>query len=72
MSDELHMIDEEAPGAKDRPSDPPADKPKYKSWRKKYRKMKTRFDEVLKDNNTLFIEEQKLEALNKRLQEQNE
>jgi len=71
MSDELHMI-EEAPGAKDRPSDPSADKPKYKSWRKKYRKMKTRFDEVLKDNNTLFIEEQKLEALNKRLQEQNE
>jgi len=71
MSDEQHM-NEEAPAAKGSPSDPLADKPKYKSWRKKYRKMKARFDEVLKDNNTLFIEEQKLEALNKRLQEQNE
>ena len=47
-------------------------KPKYKSWRKKYRKMKARFDDVMKDNSTMFKEEQKLEALSKRLQEQNE
>ena len=47
-------------------------KPKYKSWRKKYRKMKVRFDDVMKDNTTMFREEQKLEALSKRLQEQNE
>ena len=51
---------------------PPADKLKYKSWRKKYRKMKAHFDQVLKENNASFIEEQKLETLNKRLQEQNE
>jgi hypothetical protein len=51
---------------------PSTDKPKYKSWRKKYRKMKAHFDDVLKENNTLFVEEQKLDALNKRLQEQNE
>jgi len=50
----------------------PEQKPKYKSWRKKYRKMKARFDDVIKDNNTLYKEEQKLEALSKRLQEQNE
>ena len=47
-------------------------KPKYKSWRKKYRKMKARFDDVIKDNNTMFKEESKLEALSKRLQEHNE
>lgn len=53
-------------------SKPYADKPKYKSWRKKYRKMKARFDEVLKENNASFVEEQKLENLCKRLQEVNE
>jgi hypothetical protein len=47
-------------------------KPKYRSWRKKYRKMKTHFDQVMKESNTLFIDEQKLDALSKRLQEQNE
>ena len=47
-------------------------KPKYRSWRKKYRKMKTRFDDVMKDSNQLFVDEQKLESLSKRLQEQNE
>ena len=51
---------------------PPPEKQKYKSWRKKYRKMKAHFDEVLKENNASFVEEQKLHALNKRLQEQNE
>ena len=54
------------------PSDRLPPKPKYKSWRKKYRKMKAHFDDVLKENNASFIEEQKLEVLNKRLQEQNE
>jgi hypothetical protein len=47
-------------------------KPKYRSWRKKYRKMKSHFDHVMKESNTLFIDEQKLDALSKRLQEQNE
>ncbi|KAI5203715.1 hypothetical protein E4T38_04925 [Aureobasidium subglaciale] len=47
-------------------------KPKYRSWRKKYRKMKTHFDDVMKESNSLFVEEQKLEVLSKRLQEQNE
>lgn len=47
-------------------------RPKYKSWRKKYRKMKTRFDDVMKANSNMFKEEQKLESLAKRLQEQNE
>lgn len=47
-------------------------KPRYKSWRKKYRKMKARFDDMMKSSSTMFKEEQKLEALSKRLQEQNE
>ncbi|TKX23720.1 putative IEC3 subunit of the Ino80 complex [Elsinoe australis] len=47
-------------------------RPKYKSWRKKYRKMKTRFDDVMKANSNMFKEEQKLESLAKRLQEQND
>ncbi|KAF2221844.1 IEC3 subunit of the Ino80 complex, chromatin re-modelling-domain-containing protein [Elsinoe ampelina] len=47
-------------------------RPKYKSWRKKYRKMKARFDDTMKTNSTMFKEEQKLEALAKRLQEQND
>jgi len=47
-------------------------KPRYRSWRKKYRKMKTHFDNVIKESNSLFIDEQKLDALSKRLQEQNE
>lgn len=50
----------------------PGLKPKYKSWRKKYRKMKVRFDDMMKDNSTMFKEEEKLELLSKRLQEQNE
>jgi hypothetical protein len=50
----------------------PQVKPKYRSWRKKYRKMKTHFDDVIKESNSLFVDEQKLEALSKRLQEQNE
>lgn len=47
-------------------------RPKYRSWRKKYRKMKARFDDVMKESNSLFVDEQKLDALSKRLQEQNE
>ncbi|THY22725.1 hypothetical protein D6D01_06198 [Aureobasidium pullulans] len=47
-------------------------KPKYRSWRKKYRKMKTHFDDVMKESNSLFVDEQKLDALSKRLQEQND
>ncbi|GAB7350005.1 hypothetical protein MBLNU459_g0681t1 [Dothideomycetes sp. NU459] len=47
-------------------------RPKYRSWRKKYRKMKSRFDDVLRENNSLFVEEQRLEVLSKRLQEQND
>lgn len=47
-------------------------KPRYRSWRKKYRKMKTHFDDVMKESNSLFVDEQKLDALSKRLQEQNE
>ncbi|KAL1310598.1 hypothetical protein AAFC00_000873 [Neodothiora populina] len=71
MSDDEHIV-AGAPDATIEDLDPPAHKPKYKSWRKKYRKMKTHFDQVLKDNNSLFVEEQKLETLNKRLQEQND
>jgi hypothetical protein len=50
----------------------PETKPRYRSWRKKYRKMKSHFDHVMKESNTFFIDEQKLDALSKRLQEQNE
>lgn len=42
----------------------------YKSWRKKYRKMRTRFDLVLEENKRMFRDEQKLEELAKRLQEE--
>lgn len=70
------MSDEEivagAPGATSTDARDGELRPKYRSWRKKYRKMKTRFDDVIKDSNSLFVDEQKLEALSKRLQEQNE
>lgn len=71
MSDEEQIM-AGACGATETEVQPAPNKPKYKSWRKKYRKMKTTFDDVLKENNSLFVEEQKLEALNRRLQEQNE
>lgn len=74
MSDEEQMVTGEAAAATTTTEelDAPPNKPKYKSWRKKYRKMKAHFDDVLKENNSSFVEEQKLEALCKRLQEQNE
>lgn len=40
--------------------------------RKKYRKMRVRFDERMRESNTLFREEHKAIALARRLQEQNE
>lgn len=54
------------------PELPREERPKYKSWRKKYRKMKVHFDERLKFNNRLYKEEQKLEALARRIRESNE
>lgn len=60
------------PGATTADLQVPDVKPKYKSWRKKYRKMKHKFDDVMKESNNLFKDEQKLENLSKRLQEQNE
>ncbi|KAI5262484.1 amino acid transporter [Aureobasidium subglaciale] len=70
------MSDEEivagAPGATSLDARGSELKPKYRSWRKKYRKMKTHFDDVMKESNSLFVEEQKLEVLSKRLQEQND
>ena len=42
------------------------------SCRKKYRKMRVRFDERMRESNTLFREEHKAIALARRLQEQNE
>lgn len=60
------------PGATSADLRAPDLKPKYKSWRKKYRKMKFKFEDVMKDSNNLYKEEKKLEALSKRLQEQNE
>lgn len=47
-------------------------KPKYKSWRKKFRKMKVQFDDSMRFNSHMFKEEQKLEALAKRIRESNE
>ncbi|KAK4991781.1 hypothetical protein LTR50_001598 [Elasticomyces elasticus] len=47
-------------------------KPKYKSWRKKYRKLKCNFDEGIRESNSMFREEQKLSALARRIQEQND
>ncbi|KAJ9619848.1 hypothetical protein H2203_008119 [Taxawa tesnikishii (nom. ined.)] len=60
------------PGATSADLRAPDLKPKYKSWRKKYRKMKFKFEDVMKDSNNLYKEEKKLEALSKRLQEQND
>ncbi|KAF2151858.1 hypothetical protein K461DRAFT_279369 [Myriangium duriaei CBS 260.36] len=48
------------------------ERPKYKSWRKKFRKMKLRFDAEMRDNTSLFKDEQKLESLARRLRESNE
>ena len=70
MSDDEIVVTASAP---DKTADPsPESRPKYKSWRKKFRKMKIRFDDTMKINSTMFKEEQKLEALAKRLQEENE
>jgi len=43
-----------------------------RSWRKKYRKMKLRFDKAMDESSSLFRECHKLEAMAKRLQEENE
>lgn len=72
----FRMSDEEIvagpPGATTTDARTGESRPKYRSWRKKYRKMKARFDDVMKESNSLFVDEQKLDALSKRLQEQNE
>ncbi|EKG14463.1 hypothetical protein MPH_08312 [Macrophomina phaseolina MS6] len=52
--------------------DAPAKPPSVRSWRKKYRKMRVRFDERMRESNTLFREEHKAIALARRLQEQND
>ncbi|KAI5207896.1 amino acid transporter [Aureobasidium subglaciale] len=76
-STSIHIMSDEeivagAPGATSLDARGSELKPKYRSWRKKYRKMKTHFDDVMKESNSLFVEEQKLEVLSKRLQEQND
>ncbi|KAF4555911.1 Hypothetical protein D9617_2g058760 [Elsinoe fawcettii] len=71
MAEEDTVMETTAP-APATSNDAPESRPKYKSWRKKYRKMKARFDDVMKTNSTMFKEEQKLDALAKRLQEQND
>lgn len=43
-----------------------------RSWRKKYKKMKLRFDKAMDQSNALFKDCHKLEAMAKRLQEENE
>lgn len=43
-----------------------------RSWRKKYRKMKLKFDKAMDESNKLFTDCHKLDALAKRLQEENE
>ena len=45
-------------------------RPRYKSWRKKYRKMRHKFDGALEENKRWYTEEQKLEGLARRLQEE--
>lgn len=72
MSDEEQVVGRPAGATPGEEQPSPPNKPRYKSWRKKYRKMKARFEDLLKENNSLFVDEQKLDALNKRLQEQNE
>ncbi|KAK8244050.1 IEC3 subunit of the Ino80 complex, chromatin re-modelling-domain-containing protein [Phyllosticta capitalensis] len=78
----MASIDEESSHMREDPSlprPPPvnettdaAARPAFKSWRKKYRKMRMRFDERMRESNSLFREEQKATALVKRLQEQND
>ena len=46
------------------------ERPRYKSWRKKYRKMHATYDATYEENRTLFKEEQRLEAIAKRLREE--
>ncbi|KAL1617591.1 hypothetical protein SLS56_010914 [Neofusicoccum ribis] len=52
--------------------DAPAKPPSIRSWRKKYRKMRVRFDDRMRESNSLFREEHKAIALARRLQEQND
>ena len=60
------------PGATQANLQMPDLRPRYKSWRKKYRKMKARFDVVMKENTDMFKDEQRMESITRRLQEQNE
>ena len=43
-----------------------------RSWRKKYRKMKLQFDKTMEESNALWMGCHKLDAMAKRLQEENE
>lgn len=47
-------------------------RPPYKSWRKKYRKLHAKFDATYEENRAIFKEEQRLEAIAKRLREEME
>lgn len=46
------------------------ERPRYKSWRKKYRKIHGKYDNAYEENRTLFKDEQRLEAIAKRLREE--
>ncbi|PBP16459.1 hypothetical protein BUE80_DR012839 [Diplocarpon rosae] len=47
-------------------------KPVYKSFKKKYRKMKVKFDEVMRESNDLYVEEQRANSTVKRLAQEND
>ena len=68
--DEIVLSVRPDPSAAEAPAS--EERPKYKSWRKKFRKMKVQFDEKLKQNNNYFKDEQKLEAIARRLRQGNE
>jgi hypothetical protein len=40
--------------------------------RKKYRKIRVKFDEIMRESNALFVEEQKADQTAKRLAQENE
>ncbi|CAL3967362.1 unnamed protein product [Diplocarpon coronariae] len=47
-------------------------KPVYKSFKKKYRKMKVKFDEVMRESNDLYLQEQRATSTIKRLTQEND
>ena len=64
-------VAEERHGDQEMAVDPPP-RSSHKSFRRKYRKIMVKFEEKMRESNTLFKEEQRILDISRRLAEQNE